>query len=85
MQLQFDVCPNCGQKVLKGAMRCVGCNTLLQTPEEREVLIQKYRESQKKFNIMNALKFIISVIIIGAIFVYFSDDIIEFVHKILEK
>jgi hypothetical protein len=85
MQVQFDICPYCGQKVLKGALRCVGCNKLLQTPEEREALIQKYRESQKKFNIMGVLKFIISLLIIGGILFYFSEDIIEFVHKILDK
>jgi len=81
--LNFDICPYCGQQVLKGALRCGRCNKILQTPQEREVLIQKFKESKKSFDIGKLLKFIILLIAFGIIYFFFADYIFKFIHEIL--
>ena len=81
--LDFDICPYCGQQVLKGALRCVQCNKILQTAQEREVLIQKFKESKKSYGIRKLLKFIILLIAFGIIYFFFSDHIFTFIYKIL--
>jgi hypothetical protein len=69
--------------VLKGALRCGRCNKILQTPEERKVLIQKFRESKKEFDTGKVIKFVILLIALGIIFFFFSDYMFDFIHKIL--
>jgi uncharacterized membrane protein YvbJ len=83
--LDFDTCPNCGQKILKGAMRCVGCGKILKTPEEQLASIQKLKESKKRFDIARLLKIIVLLLAIGIIYYYFSAQIIEFINGILRK
>jgi len=82
--LNFDICPYCGQQVLKGALRCGRCNKILQTTQEREVLIQKFKESKKSFDIKKLIKFIILLIAFGIIYVFFSDHIFTFIHEMLQ-
>jgi hypothetical protein len=81
--LNFDICQYCGQQVLRGALRCMRCNKVLQTPQEREVLIQKFKESKKSFDLGNLLKFIILLIAFGVIYFFFPDYIFKFIYEIL--
>jgi hypothetical protein len=83
--LEFENCPYCGQKVLKGALKCLGCNKILQTPEEREALIEKYKKPQKKSGLVKLLKFIILLLAIGGIVYFFLDDILKIVNAVLKK
>ncbi len=83
--LDFDTCPNCGQKILKGAMRCAGCGKILKTREEQIASIQKRKELKKRFDIGGLLKIIILLLVIGIIYYYFSDQIIEFINGIRRK
>jgi hypothetical protein len=82
--LEFANCPYCGQKILKGALKCPGCNKILQTPEEREALIQKYKTPQKKSGIIRLLKFVILLLTIGCIVYFFLDDILKIVNAFLK-
>jgi uncharacterized membrane protein YvbJ len=85
MSLNYDTCPYCGQKVLKGAMRCIGCKKILKTPEEQAESIEKLKASQKKFKISGYIKFIIFLIALGIIYNYFSEEILDFIMPLLEK
>jgi hypothetical protein len=69
--------------VLKGALRCGRCNKILQTAQEREVLIQKFKESKKSFDIKKLIKFIFLLIAFGIIYFFFSEDIFTFIHEML--
>ncbi|MCG2721791.1 MAG: hypothetical protein L6290_07235 [Thermodesulfovibrionales bacterium] len=83
--MEFENCPYCGQKILKGALKCPGCSRILQTPEEREALIQKYKKPQKKSGFVKLLKFIILLLAIGGIVYLFLDDILKIVNAVLKK
>ncbi len=75
------MCPYCGQKVLKGAMRCMGCSKILKTPEEQSASIQKIKESKKKSDIGGLLKIIILLLAIGIIYYFFSEQIVELIRQ----
>jgi DNA-directed RNA polymerase subunit RPC12/RpoP len=83
--LEFENCPYCSQKILKGALKCPGCSRILQTPEEREALIQKYKISQKKSGFVKILKFVILLLAIGGFVYFFLDDILKIVNAVLNK
>lgn len=83
MGTTFSTCPYCGQKVIKGATRCVGCSRILKTPAEQAVSIQRLRESKKRFDIGRLLEFIILLVVIGIIYYFFSDRIIGFIRGLL--
>ncbi len=85
MSVNFDTCPSCGQRVLKGAMRCPKCGKILKSPEEQLASIQKLKESKKTFDIGKLLKFIILLLAIGIIYYFFSDEIVELISNILSK
>ncbi len=85
MSLDFDTCPHCGQRVLKGALRCKSCGKILKSPEEQLASIKKLKESKKGFNTGKLLKFIIFLLAIGIIYYFFSDQIVELISNILGK
>ncbi len=85
ISFDFDNCPHCSQKVLKGAMRCTSCGKILKSPEEQLASIKKYKESKKKFNTGKLIKFIIFLLAAGIIYHYYSEEIIEFISNILGK
>jgi len=85
MNTGFDICPFCGQKIIKGAMRCVKCRKILKTPEEQLASIQKVKESKKGFNIAKLMKFIIWLLAFGIIYYFFSDRIVELIRNVLNK
>jgi uncharacterized membrane protein YvbJ len=85
MNLNYDTCPYCGQKVLSGAMRCVGCGKILKTAEEQAESIEKLKVSQKKFKIRGYIKFAIFLTALGIIYHYFSEEILDLIIPLLEK
>ncbi len=81
--LEYDICPYCGQKVLKGAMRCLQCGKIQKTPEEQLASIQMLKESKKSFDTKKLLKFILFIFAVSIIYYFFSEEIIEIIRKIL--
>jgi hypothetical protein len=85
MTLDYDTCPYCGQKVLKGALRCVGCRKILKTPEEQAESLERLKSLKKKFNLSGLIKFILFLISLGLIYHFFSEQILEFIAPFLEN
>ena len=82
MSNNFVDCPYCHKTVIKGAMRCVACGKLLQTPEEKIAAIKKL-QSRQQFNISKLLKYTVMIIILGLLFDCFSERFIEIVEKVI--
>ena len=82
MRNKFDNCPYCGNTVIKGAMRCVGCGKILQTPEEQIAIIEKL-QSKQKFNMNRLLNYIVTIILLGALYYYFSERLIQIIKNII--
>lgn len=84
MSYQIENCPYCHQKVIKGAMRCVACGKILQTPEERIHTIEKL-QSKQKFNMNRFLKYAVMIIISGILYYYYSERLIEIIKKTIGR
>ncbi|UCH80504.1 MAG: hypothetical protein JSW20_12315 [Nitrospiraceae bacterium] len=82
MSNNFNNCPYCGKKVMKGAMRCVACGKIQQTPEEQAAAIEKL-QSRRKFNFKKFLNRTVAIMIIGVLYYYFSDRLIEIIKNTL--
>ncbi len=85
MEAGLDTCPHCGQKVLKGAMKCVGCSRTLKSPEEQLAAIQEFKKSKKSFDLRGFLRLVIMLVSISIIYYFFSDRIISFIRNIAGK
>ncbi len=81
MDNKFVNCPYCSKTVIKGAMRCVACGKTLQTPEEQIDTIEKL-QSKKKFNMKRFLNYTGMIIILGILYYYFSERLIETINNI---
>jgi len=77
---KLDNCPYCNRTVMKGAMRCVACGKILQTSEERIATIEKL-QSKPKFNMKRFLKPIVIIIILGVLYYYYSERLIEIIEN----
>lgn len=80
MSDKLENCPYCHQTVFKGAMRCVACGRILQTPEERIAIIEKL-QAKPKFNMKKFLEWIFMIIILGVLYYYFSERVIEIIKN----
>jgi len=85
LDFDFDICPHCGKKILKGAMRCAMCGSIQKSSEEQIASIKKIREAKKKFNVGRLIKFIVFIIAAGVIYYLYSDRIFEFITDLLGK
>lgn len=81
MDNAFLNCPYCGKTVMKGAMRCVACGKILQTPEEQMAKIEKLQAKQK-FNVKGLLKGTVTILVLGLLCYYFSERIIVMIKSI---
>jgi len=79
---ELDNCPYCHQRLFKGAMRCVACGRILQTPEERIAIVEKL-QAKPKFNMKKFFKWIFMIIILGVLYYYFSERLIEVIENII--
>ncbi len=82
---EIDICPHCGGKILKGAMKCTGCGLILKTREEQIASIRNYRKSKKRFNVQGFLEKAIIFGALGYLIYHFSDHISEFFRSFLQK
>lgn len=53
---EYSACQGCGQKVVKGAMRCTRCGTLLITPEEQLARVRMAVDAKKGSAVARFLK-----------------------------
>jgi hypothetical protein len=67
---------------MQGAMRCVACGKILQTPEEPIAAIEKL-QSKQKFNVKRFLNYTVMIIILGVLYYYFSERLIGAVKNII--
>ena len=81
----YDICPKCRGKVLIGATRCMSCGAVLKTEEEQKAMVKHFTEQKKEFNKAGLVKFIMYLIIFGAIYYFFSEDIMAFINNITNK
>ena len=81
MSNKFENCPYCCKTVIKGAMRCVACGKILQTPEEQIARIEKL-QSKQKFNMKSFLNYTVMIIILGGLYNY-SERLIEIIKNII--
>ena len=63
-------------------MRCVGCGKILQTPEEQIAIIEKL-QSKQKFNMNRLLNYIVTIILLGVLYYYFSERLIQIIKNII--
>ena len=81
MNNTFLNCPYCGKTVMKGAMRCVACGKILQTPEEQSARIEQLQVKQG-VNIKGLLKGTLTIIVLSVVYYYFSERIIVMIKSI---
>ena len=81
----FDACAGCGQKVIKGAMRCPRCGRLLISPEEQLERLKKLKERKKEFDLGKVIQFFLWFLIIGTAYYFFSDRIRAFLFSVLGR
>lgn len=85
MNDELDSCPHCGNKVLKGAMRCPSCGKIIKTAEEQKATIEKLQTQKKSFNIFRTLRIIVFIIIAYLIYRYFLEDITAFLNRFFNE
>lgn len=86
MAPDFETCPYCGRKIIKGAMRCLGCGRILKTADEQQESIRRFKESQKSFAFGKLLKFIFFILFLlalGVVWQFYSDRIVAFIKNLL--
>ncbi|GBE04567.1 MAG TPA: hypothetical protein ENG95_05420 [Nitrospirae bacterium] len=85
MKVSFDECPYCGQKIMKGALRCPGCRKILTTPEDQAETIKKIMEIKKGFDVKKLIKYSVLFLAALIVYMYFYDHIHDFVSSILSR
>lgn len=83
LKMEFDACPYCEQKILKGAMRCPACRRILLTPEDQLDTIEKIMNIEKGFNFGKLIKSILVLLALWAVYYYFYDRILDFIYSFL--
>ena len=84
MSNKLEVCPYCQQKIFKGAMRCVACGKILQTPEDRIATIEKLN-AKPKFNLKRLVKWTVMIIVLIVLYHYFSERLIEIIKDTIRQ
>lgn len=85
MSIEYDLCPDCGGKVPKGAMRCLHCSRLLRTPEERLSYIERFKASGRSPGKWRLLKPLLVLLLLGAVYYLFSEEIDDFIRRVLNE
>ncbi len=82
MELKTDICPYCGQQILKGAMRCVACGRILKTPEEQAEAIERLRKGKRGFVFGRLIRFLVIFCAVAVLYYFFSDEIRAFLSRL---
>jgi uncharacterized membrane protein YvbJ len=82
MELKTDICPYCGQQILKGAMRCLACGRILKTPEEQAEAIERLRKTKKGFDFGRLIRFLVFFCAAAVLYYFFSDEIKGFLSGV---
>jgi hypothetical protein len=85
MDETFEKCPGCGQTVHRQAMRCPRCGRLLITPEEQLARIERLKEGKKGSGLRRLLRLSLFVLLAGAAWYFFSDQIMEVLQRVLGR
>ncbi|MDH3973010.1 MAG: hypothetical protein OEV42_01905 [Deltaproteobacteria bacterium] len=86
MNNNFEACPYCGKKIMKGAMRCMACGKILKTADEQQLSIERYKKSQESSFINTIVKFIFFLLFIaalGILYRFYGDQILDFIRPYL--
>jgi hypothetical protein len=81
----YEKCPACGHTVHREAMRCPGCGRLLITPEEQLARIERLKERKRQPRLGALLRLIVFLLVAGAAWYFFSEQIMELLRKVLGK
>ncbi len=81
MNETLESCPSCGKTMMQGAMRCVACGKILQTPEEQIASLERL-QTKPEFNMKGLLKGTLTIIVLSALYYYFSDSIADMIKNI---
>jgi hypothetical protein len=65
-------------------MRCAACGRILKTAEDQIASIDKFRQKRKKFNTGKVFKVIVTILMLGIFYHYFSEQINELIYNILD-
>lgn len=82
MENRLTSCPYCSNTVMKGAMRCVACGKILQTPEKQIAALEKLQSSQK-FTMYRLRNYAVIIIVLGVLYYSFSERIFEIIQYII--
>jgi hypothetical protein len=76
----FSLCPGCGQRVLRGAMRCMRCGQPLITLQEQLERIEKLKKAKKGRGAGRLLWFALLLLASGVAYHFFSESILAFLR-----
>lgn len=88
MNANFEACPYCGKKIMKGAMRCMACGKILKTAEEQQASIERYKQAKQTDWFSKFVKFIFFIFILitaAVVFTRYGDSLTEFIKQFLHK
>jgi hypothetical protein len=63
-------------------MRCPGCGRLLITPEEQLARIERLKERKKQPRLASLLRLALFLLLAGAAWYFFSEQIMEMLRKV---
>lgn len=79
----FDVCPSCDQKVIKGAMRCMRCGQALITLEEQLARIEELKKRKKGSSTLLLVGLLVLVLAAGIVYHLFPGRLLEVISALL--
>jgi hypothetical protein len=79
----FDICPSCDQKILKGAMRCTRCGQPLITLEEQLARIEELKKRKKGGSTFVLVGLLVLVLAAGIVYHLFPDRLLEIISALL--
>ncbi|GAB4387527.1 MAG: hypothetical protein Kow0025_01600 [Thermodesulfovibrionales bacterium] len=86
MDGEFELCPNCGQRVYKGAMRCTRCGKVLITLEEQLARIDRLKKQKRASGYRKLAGALLTLSLAGAAAYYlFSDRINGLVRELVSR
>ena len=89
MSITYDECPYCGRRIIKGAMKCMGCGKILKTAAEQQASIDRYTKSQQGGGFFGKMiKVLIFLLVIAAAWYAYRNyrvEILSFINGLMKK